>query len=96
MLDDVALGVAAAGARVLADGVDAGQRVVALVVGLAAGLDGREDVAAAVLGGVVAVGAGADHGAHGQRVRHQAAGRRPARLEDGAGVGAPDRLGTFD
>ena len=96
MLDDVALGVAAAGARVLADGVDAGQRVVALVVGLAAGLDGREDVAAAVLGGVVAVGAGADHGAHGQRVGHQAAGRRPARLEDGAGVGAPDRLGTFD
>ena len=29
VLDDVALGVAAAGARVLADGVDAGQRVVA-------------------------------------------------------------------
>ena len=39
MLPDVALRVPAAGAGVLADGVDARQGGVALVVGLAAGLE---------------------------------------------------------
>ena len=76
VLADVALGVAAAGARVLADGVDAGQGGVALVVRLAARLDGRQDVAAAVLCRVVPVRAGAHHGADGQRVGHQAPGGR--------------------
>ena len=62
VVDDLADGVASAGARVPAEGVDASGLVRALVVSLAARDDGGESLAAGLLVGDVAIRTFADHG----------------------------------
>ncbi len=62
VVDDLADGMATAGTRVPAEGVDAGCLVRALVVSLAAGDDGGQGFAARLFVGDVAIRTFADHG----------------------------------
>jgi len=62
VVDDLADSMAAASARVPAEGVDAGCLVRALVVSLAAGDDGGQGFAAGLFVGDVAIRTFADHG----------------------------------
>ncbi len=86
MISDLAYSIQATGAGILADGVDARVALAAVVVGVAAGDQRRDDGAAAALLRVVAVWTDADHASHRQRVGHDALGGPLARLEDGTGV----------
>jgi len=61
VVDNLADGVTAAGARVPAEGIDAGRLVAALVVPFAAGDDGRQRFAAGLLVRDVPVRTFADH-----------------------------------
>ena len=61
MVDNLAGGVTAAGARVPAEGIDAGRLVAALVVPFAAGDDGRQCFAAGLLVRDVPIWTFADH-----------------------------------
>ena len=74
VVDHSAEGVISAGAGVFTDLVDAGVRLSALVVSLAAGEDGAEGLTALVVTGHVAVRTRADHGPHRQGVNHGAGG----------------------
>lgn len=81
VLDDVTDGVGAAHARVFAEAVEARLVGGALRVGRAAGLDGRQQVAAATLFDDHAVGTHAKHGPDRQCVDHLADGGVVARVQ---------------
>ncbi len=81
VVDHATEGVLAARARVLADAVDTGVRLTALVVRAAAGQDGGESFTTGVLVADVAVRTGADHGAHRQGVDDGTAGGLAARAQ---------------
>ncbi len=81
MVDHATEGVLATRARVLADAVDAGIRLTTLVVRAAAGQDGGESFTTGVLVADIAVGTGADHGAHRQGVDDGTAGGLAARAQ---------------
>lgn len=64
VLDDSAEGVITAGAGVIAELVDAGIRLITLIVSAAARQDGIQGPTAVVVRADVAVRTGADHGTH--------------------------------
>lgn len=86
VVDDRADGVPATGAGVLTDGVDAGLRVVTLIVSLTARHNGRKRDAAASLVGGISLRTDADHGADGRGVDDLAARRGHAWREERTGV----------
>lgn len=86
MLLDFTNCISAAGARVLADGVDTGLGVAAVVVRIASADDWWQRFAASILGGKVSVGTDAYHGANWFGVGHNTLSWGRARFEDGAWV----------
>ena len=90
MVDDVAVSVETASARVLADGVDASIVVGAVVVSFTPGDDGVQSFAADKFIGNVSVGTGTCHRLDRQALLDFANGGMGTRIEDGARV---DTLG---
>jgi len=74
-------GVVSTGTRVLADPVDAGVGLPTLIISAAPGQDGRQGAAAVFIGADIAIGTGAHHSPHRQRVNHCADGRVVAGIE---------------